>query len=119
MIPADEDGDGQVMNDIAGESIEDDGPEFSHVWYACYGSNMYSSRFMCYIQGGQVYFKTSNKSKRDLDICRSFFKFLRTSRTQNIIFCSLNVQMLVKILDILLATWPWERQTLYLMRYES
>jgi len=31
---SDEDGDGQVMNDIAGESIEDDGPEFSHVWYA-------------------------------------------------------------------------------------
>jgi histone deacetylase 6 len=51
---SDEDGDGQVMNDIAGESIEDDGPEFSHVWYACYGSNMYSKRFMCYIQGGQI-----------------------------------------------------------------
>lgn len=53
MIPTDEDGDGQVVNDIAGESIDDDGPEFSHVWYACYGSNMYSRRFMCYIKGGR------------------------------------------------------------------
>ena len=25
-----------------------------YVWYACYGSNVWKPRFMCYIQGGQV-----------------------------------------------------------------
>jgi hypothetical protein len=28
--------------------------ESSHVWYACYGSNMWKKRFMCYIEGGKV-----------------------------------------------------------------
>ncbi|XP_024395263.1 histone deacetylase 5 isoform X2 [Physcomitrium patens] len=28
--------------------------EPSYMWYACYGSNMWRPRFMCYIQGGKV-----------------------------------------------------------------
>lgn len=32
-----------------------EGVELSkYVWYACYGSNVWKPRFMCYIQGGQV-----------------------------------------------------------------
>ncbi len=46
----------------AGEKVEGDLSrpneveitESSHVWYACYGSNMFMPRFMCYIEGGQV-----------------------------------------------------------------
>lgn len=29
------------------------------VWYASFGSNMQKSRFMCYIEGGQVKFYLS------------------------------------------------------------
>lgn len=28
-------------------------PEFRHIWYASYGSNLSADRFLCYIQGGQ------------------------------------------------------------------
>lgn len=40
-----------------GEQIgaDHEGSESSkYVWYACYGSNVWKPRFMCYIQGGQV-----------------------------------------------------------------
>lgn len=30
----------------------------THVWYASFGSNMWKPRFLCYIQGGKVKFKT-------------------------------------------------------------
>lgn len=33
--------------------------EPSYMWYACYGSNMWRPRFMCYIQGGKVCIYTS------------------------------------------------------------
>jgi histone deacetylase 6 len=29
-----------------------------HVWYASFGSNMWKPRFLCYIEGGKVKFKT-------------------------------------------------------------
>jgi len=61
-------GDGQVSNGVAVERAEVESDlsstvedpvgteiaESSHVWYACYGSNLYRPRFMCYIEGGKV-----------------------------------------------------------------
>lgn len=59
--------DGQVSNGVAvgrieverdlSSTVEDPDVEIvesSHIWYACYGSNMYKPRFMCYIEGGKV-----------------------------------------------------------------
>lgn len=31
------------------------------IWYASFGSNMWKSRFLCYIEGGQVKFQSLQK----------------------------------------------------------
>ncbi|XP_059074393.1 histone deacetylase 5 isoform X2 [Cryptomeria japonica] len=49
-------------NESALVSVLNDGNAFSwrellrktHIWYACYGSNMWKRRFLCYIKGGKV-----------------------------------------------------------------
>ncbi|KAG0625348.1 hypothetical protein M758_2G047500 [Ceratodon purpureus] len=67
-------GSGEVLNDVQAErikvatdvssisnldntgeaSVGDEIVESSHVWYGCYGSNVWKKRFMCYIEGGTV-----------------------------------------------------------------
>ena len=39
---------------IVGSSFNADIEAVAYVWYACYGSNMWKDRFLCYLQGGQV-----------------------------------------------------------------
>lgn len=39
---------------LVGSSSSFQDPESTYVWYGSYASNMWSARFMCYIEGGQV-----------------------------------------------------------------
>lgn len=43
--------------------VSDEVVESSHIWYACYGSNMWKKRFMCYIEGGMVRICASEDSE--------------------------------------------------------
>ena len=69
----------------------------THVWYASFGSNMWKPRFLCYIQGGKVKFKT-----------QCFCKDQRAFVSLFSVFYLLDVQCLFDLHDsfgIYLGTW--------------
>ena len=44
-----------VQQETTENSCSADVEAVDYVWYGCYGSNMLKERFLCYLQGGQVY----------------------------------------------------------------
>ena len=53
-LTIDTNGDDTASEGFIATSFNADIEAVAYVWYACYGSNMWKDRFLCYLQGGQV-----------------------------------------------------------------